>query len=99
MSTEPNSELTTADRIAMLLGGGLILLGTAALELVNVLAGAPQVPVEEEGVIVATPVVSPTLRAYIIALGLLVWLGFAVYKLTRAPAVDAPEATTSPAAD
>lgn len=90
---------TTADRIAMLLGGGLIVLGTVVLGLVNVLANAPHMPVEEEGVVVATPVVAPDLRAYIVALGLLVWLGFAIYKLTKAPSVEAPERRQAPAAD
>ncbi|MFC4542068.1 hypothetical protein ACFO5R_09025 [Halosolutus amylolyticus] len=90
--------LTTADRIAMLLGGGLVLLGTMILGFVNVISNAPHMPVVEEGTVVATPVVSPDLRAYVIALGLLVWLGFAIYKLTRAPSVEVEQQTT-PAAD
>lgn len=96
MTTDAN---TTADRIAMWLGGGLILLGVVVLGLVNELATAPHVEVVEEGTVVATPVVSPDLRAYIIALGLLVWLGFAIYKLTRAPSIEAYESRRIPAAD
>ncbi|WP_265111764.1 hypothetical protein [Halosolutus halophilus] len=91
--------ITTADRIAMLFGGGLVLLGTIVLGFVNVLADAPHVPVEEEGAIVAAPVVSPDLRAYLIALGLLIWLGYAIYKLTRPPTVEVTEAQGTPAAD
>ncbi|WP_254767905.1 hypothetical protein [Salinilacihabitans rarus] len=76
---------TTADRIAMALGGGLITLGVVVLGLINTLANAPTVPAVEEGEIVATPMISPEIRAYLVALGLLVWLVYALYKLTSVP--------------
>ncbi|MFC6718169.1 hypothetical protein ACFQGT_11070 [Natrialbaceae archaeon GCM10025810] len=99
MSTTTNTETPTADRIAMLLGGGLVLLGTVVLGLLNTLAGAPALPVEEDGAIVAEPLVSPDLRAYVIALGLLIWLLFAIYKLTRTPSVDVDDARRPHPAD
>lgn len=92
-------QITTADRIAMLLGGGLVLLGTAVLGLVNTLAGAPTMPVVEEEMIVAEPLVSPDLRASLIALGLLVWLVVAIYKVTQAPSVEVTEAPETATAD
>ncbi|APW98678.1 hypothetical protein CHINAEXTREME_13210 [Halobiforma lacisalsi AJ5] len=87
------------DRIAMGLGGGLMLLGIVVMGLINDLAGAPHVPVEEEGAIVATPVVSPDLRAYLIALGLLVWFVYGVYKLTSAPPTAEIDSPAAPADD
>lgn len=83
MTTEDT--LSNADRIAMLVGGGLIILGTAVLGFVNTVTGSPHMPVVEEGEVVATPLVAPEVRAVLVALGLLVWLLFAIYKVTTAP--------------
>ncbi|CAI50819.1 uncharacterized protein NP_6078A (plasmid) [Natronomonas pharaonis DSM 2160] len=93
-----NNTLTTADRIAMLGGGSLILCGIAVMGLVNELAGAPHIPVEEEGVIVATPVVAPELRAYVVGFGLVVWLFYGLYKLAAAPGGDGERERASPTA-
>lgn len=79
-----NTTLTTADRIAMLGGGGLVLLGIAIGQL-NTLLNAPHIPVMEEGEVVATPVIAPEIRAYIILLGLAVWLLYGVFKLATSP--------------
>ncbi len=79
------TELPLADRIAMALGGGLILIGIAAMGLINVVGGAPHVPIEEEGAVVATPIVAPELRALLVAAGLAVWFGYALYRVTDPP--------------
>jgi len=79
------TELTTADRIAMLGGGVPILLGTVVLGLINTFADAPAAPVVEEGTTVATPLVPVDLRIGLVLLGLVVWTAYAVYKLGVAP--------------
>lgn len=87
-------DVTIADRIAMAVGGGLILLGVVALGFVNTILGAPHQPVVEEGTVVASPVVSPELRAALVALGLLVWFVYGAYKLaTPAGRRDGPSPT------
>ena len=89
----------TVDRIAMVLGGGLILVGIAVMGLINVIAGAPHLPVEEEGAIVATPIVAPELRAGVIAIGLGVWLVYGLYTLTSPPADGGPDTPAAPTDD
>ncbi len=79
------NELPLADRIAMTLGGGLLLIGIAVMGFINVAGGAPHVPVEEEGTIVATPIVAPELRAIVVAAGLAVWFGYGLYRVTNPP--------------
>lgn len=80
-----NDTLTTADRIVMLIGGGLILIGTAVLGLINVVTNNPHIEVVEEGEVVAEPLISADIRAYIIALGLIVFLLYGLYKVTTVP--------------
>lgn len=91
-----------ADRIAMYLGGGLVVLGIVVLGLVNLLAGheSPMTIYEvtqggqtttgyalspalapSGATIVSVPPVAPNLRAYIVALGLLVFGVYAIYRL------------------
>ena len=89
----------TVDRIAMVLGGGLILVGIAVMGLINVISGAPHLPVEEEGAIVATPVVAPELRAGLVAVGLAVWFVYGLYTLTSPPADDRRDAPGAPTDD
>lgn len=79
-----DTTLTSADRIAMLGGGGLVLFGIL-LGIVNTLMNAPHVPVMDDGEVVATPVIAPELRAYIILLGFVVWLLYGLFKLTTSP--------------
>jgi hypothetical protein len=74
------SELTTADRIAMYIGGGLVVLGTVGIGLVEMIAGSPH-PVSGEGQIVHEALVPLEIRSYIILLGLLIWGLYAVYKV------------------
>lgn len=66
----------------MLIGGGLIVLGTVVLGFLNVITNSPHMEVVEEGVVVAEPLISPDLRAYLILLGLVVFLLFGLYKVT-----------------
>ncbi|SNZ02479.1 hypothetical protein SAMN06269185_0032 [Natronoarchaeum philippinense] len=80
-----DTELTTADRIAMLGGGIPIVLGVVVLGLINTFADAPPAPVVEEGTTVATPLIPVELRTGLVLLGLLVWLAYAGYKLGIAP--------------
>jgi len=82
------TELTKADRIAMLGGGIPIVLGVVVLGLINTLADAPAAPVVEEGTVVATPLIPVNLRTGLVLLGLLVWLAYALYKLGPAPTPD-----------
>jgi hypothetical protein len=74
------SELTTADKVAMYVGGGLVVLGTVVIGLVEMVAGSPH-PVSGEGQIVHEALVPLEIRSYIILLGLLVWGVYAVYKV------------------
>ncbi|MFB6211814.1 MAG: hypothetical protein ABEI76_09775 [Halobacteriales archaeon] len=86
------SELTTADRIAMYLGTGLLLIGTVGIGLLEMLLGSPH-PVSGEGQIVHEALVPLRIRSYIILLGLLIWGVYAIYKVIAAP--SAPGATRS----
>jgi hypothetical protein len=69
----------TADKIASY-GGGLVVLGVVAIGLLEIIAGSPH-PVTGEGQIVHEALVPLELRSYLILLGLLIWAGYAVYKV------------------
>lgn len=79
------STLTTADRIAMYLGGGLVLLGVVGIGLLEMLLGAPH-PVSAEGQIEHDALVPLAIRTYVIFAGLVVWGLTAIYKLLDASA-------------
>ena len=83
----------------MALGGGLILVGIAVLGVINVVSGAPHLPVEEEGVVVATPVVAPELRAAIVAAGLAVWFVYGLYTLASPPPIGERDQPSVPTDD
>lgn len=91
-----------ADKIAMYVGGGLIVLGIAVMGFINLLArGESAMTVYEVtqggatttghalspamapagATIVHVPLFDPNLRAYIVALGLLVFGLYAVYRV------------------
>jgi len=72
--------LTTADRIAMYVGGGLVLLGTFAIGLLEMLLGSGH-PVDGEGQIVHEALIPLEIRSYIILAGLLLWGLYAIYRL------------------
>lgn len=81
-----NTEIGTVDRVAMLLGGGLVLLGTIVLGFLDTFIGNPfPMPVTNEaGEIIANPTFSIEIRGTIIALGLAVFALYAVYKVFAA---------------
>lgn len=87
-----DTEIGTADRVAMLVGGGLVLLGTVVLGFLDLFVGNPYpMPVTNDaGEIIANPTFSIEIRGTIIALGLAVFALYAVYKVFAA--------MTSPAA-
>ena len=82
------NELTTADRIAMAVGGGLVLLGTVGVGMLEMVAGSPH-PVSGDGQIVHQALVPLEIRSLVILLGLLTWGIVAVYKVAVGPP-DAP---------
>lgn len=80
--------LTATERNVLLVGAGLVLLGTAGIGLLEILAGSPH-PVSSDGQIVHEALVPLALRSYVILAGFLVWAGFAVYRfLTTTPTVS-----------
>jgi hypothetical protein len=74
------SETTIADQIALYVGGGLVLLGTVGIGLLEIVAGSPH-PVTGEGQIVHEALVPIQIRSYIILLGLTIWGAYAIYKV------------------
>lgn len=74
------SELTTADKIAMYVGGGLLVFGTVGIGLIEMVAGSPH-PVSGEGQIVHEALVPIDIRSYIILLGLVIMGVYAIYKV------------------
>jgi hypothetical protein len=64
----------------MYVGGGLVVIGTVGIGLIEMVAGSPH-PVSGEGQIVHEALVPLEIRSYIILLGLLVWGAYAVYKV------------------
>lgn len=87
-----------ADKLAMALGGGLILLGTAVLGFFETVIGNPSaIPITNDaGEVVATTTFDPSLRASIIALGLIVWLLYALYKVVGAVGSSSAPTDVSP---
>ena len=72
------------DKAAMALSGGLIVLGTVVLGIVEILAGQPYSPVpltNDAGEIVATPMIDPTIRTGLVLAGIAVLGVYAAYKL------------------
>lgn len=116
MSTQ--SDLDAMDRIAMFLGGGLIVLAIPVMGLVVTLAGSKSPMyiyemtqdgrtvsghalsaggVPEGATIVSSPIIDPNVRAYIVALGLLIFGVYGVYRLlapkVQTSSADAPGTT------
>ena len=73
-------QFNTADKIAAYLGGGLVVLGVVVIGLLEMLLGSGH-PVDGEGQIVHEALVPLEIRSYIIILGLVIWGGYAIYKL------------------
>lgn len=88
------TELTTADKIGMYVGGGLVVLGVVVIGLLDMLFGAGH-PVNDEGAIEHAAVIPIDLRAAIILLGLLIMGLVAVYKFVGGPGSGGGSATAA----
>ena len=87
------SDLTIADKIAMYVGGGLVLLGTVGIGILEMALGSPH-PVSGEGQVVHDALVPLEIRSYIILLGFLIWAVYAIYKVAvggRIPGTAQPD--------
>lgn len=87
------NEFTTPDTIAAYVGGGLVVLGVVVIGLIEIIAGSPH-PVSDEGQIVHEALVPLEIRSAIILLGLLIWAGYAIYKVVATTPATAPPETT-----
>ncbi|MFC7046601.1 hypothetical protein ACFQH6_15375 [Halobacteriaceae archaeon GCM10025711] len=102
-----------ADKLAMWIGGGLIILAIPVMGLIVTLTGSMSAMYaytlgEESGYvlapalapegaeIVASPLFSPNMRAWLIAIGLTIWGLYAIYRVF---APRTPERRKSPAAE
>ena len=88
----------TLDRIALVVSGGLMLLGIVVLGLVEVVAGKPYgaSPITNDaGNVVATPAIDPTIRTGLVILGLVVLMLWGLYRMVTV--VPSEESTTSDA--
>ena len=94
--SKTHTEIGTADRIAMWIGGGLVLLGTVVLGFVDTFVGGPSpIPTTNgAGQIVSSPLFPIEVRGTIIALGLAVFALYAVYKLLSV--IESPNARHVP---
>ncbi len=81
------TELTTGERIALYGGGGLLLIGTVGIGLLEIVLGAHH-PVSGEGQVVHETLVPLGLRSSTILLGLLVWGTFAAAHVVTTPPTD-----------
>jgi hypothetical protein len=88
------SELTTADKIGMYVGGGLIVLGVVVIGFLDMVFGAGH-PVNSEGAIEHASVIPIDVRATIILLGLLIWGLVALYKFVAGPGPAGPSGTAA----
>ncbi|WP_136688187.1 hypothetical protein [Halorhabdus amylolytica] len=78
MATNTTTE-TMADKVAMALGGGLIILGVVVLGLLESIAGRSAGPVNGDGAVPDTVLIDPTIRAGLILVGVIVLLLYAMY--------------------
>ncbi|MFW5956175.1 MAG: hypothetical protein ACOCQY_02115 [Halorhabdus sp.] len=77
MATNTNTE-TMADKIAMALGGGFILLGVVVLGIIETLAGEPTSPIAD-GAAAEGVLIDPAIRQWILLIGIVVLGLFAIY--------------------
>lgn len=80
------ANLDLIDRIALYVGGGLVVIGVVLIGFLEMVVGAGH-PVTGDGQIVHEALINIQLRSSIIILGLLIWGLYAIYKV----AVDVPE--------
>lgn len=74
------------DKLAMAVGGALMLLGVVVLGIVEILGGEPYgaAPITNDaGEIVASPLVDPNIRTGLVILGLLVLLLWGLYRMVQ----------------
>ncbi len=74
------SDLSMADKVALYVGGGLLVIGVVVIGILEMAIGASH-PVSGEGQIVHEALIPIKVRSYIILAGLLVWGLYAVYKV------------------
>lgn len=74
------NEPTTADKIAMYGGGGLLIVGTLVIGFLEMIAGTPH-PVSEAGQIEHEALIPLEYRSYILVVGLLIWGFYAIYRV------------------
>ncbi|MDZ7702516.1 MAG: hypothetical protein U5J98_10915 [Halobacteriales archaeon] len=81
------TQLSSADKFGMYVGGGLVILGVVVIGLLEMLLGAGH-PVTGEGQIVHEALVPLAIRSYIIMAGLAAWGLTALYKLVPGDGVE-----------
>jgi hypothetical protein len=74
------ANLTTADRIAMYVGGGLLLVGVFLIGLIEMALGSTH-PVTNEGQVPHELLIDPQIRSYIMIAGLLIMGLYAIYRV------------------
>lgn len=93
------TDLTTADRIAMYVGGGLVVFGVVVIGIIEMALGAPH-PVSGEGQIQHDALIPVGIRTSIILGGLLIWGLTAIYKVVApTPAAEGAGDAQRQAAD
>jgi hypothetical protein len=111
---QTNTETTAVDSIVMALGGGLILLGTVVLGIVELVAGNNNpmyVGTNGEGetisalspgaleTVQSAPVVAPNVRAALVLAGLAVFAAYAVYCVAARREAEVEEGVEPTVAD
>jgi len=92
----------TIRKAAMALGGGLMVLGTAGLGIVELLAGEPYgaAPLTNEaGAVIATPAVDPVLRTGLVLAGFAVLALYGLYAVATPDEADEQAAAAETIAD
>lgn len=74
------ANLTAVDKIALYLGGGLVITGVVVIGILEIALGVPH-PVTTDGQIVHETLVPLAIRSYIILLGLLLWGGYGIFRV------------------
>ena len=93
-----SNDVDLADRLAMALSGGLLLLGVVVTGLIETLDGAPRgaAPVTNDaGEVIAQPTIDPNIRTALVVAALLVLLMYAIYRLA-VPHVGSGTGSTTP---
>ena len=79
-----SNDVDLADRLAIALSGGLLLLGVVVTGLIETLDGAPRgaAPVTNDaGEVIAQPTIDPNVRTVLVVAALLVLLVYALYRV------------------